>query len=447
MVPPGHTSYTYTPYKPGEKHVQLSAASACGTAVATAKYHVKQCSIVEPVLTVSAASVNPGATIQASLALPPGHSAKWEVRNGTASATTGSSIQIVAGTAGTVEIDAYVSRGKSCTVKVSATVNVAAACPIAEPQIQHPAVAAANSYFWFYIPALGAGETVSFDVHNAEVLYSDQQFLDLMTPATGSFSVDVIVTNGTCSRTFTRTFELTACSPTATVMAAGSGACADLRVAAEFTGTAPFQGYWSDGVYFYTNENRIERTVSVSGTYTLLYSAMRLNGTLIVSAQVGSSGPNRVHHRPIVDGGYYDTREARHGARGRRDGHPRARMVWPWRTHDRLRPGNAELQFTAEAPGNCRSAISSRRRRLRDLHFPVHGHVGQPDPARRAGRHRPAARHHHQPRFTSYRSKAQLARATHTLAGRTAPACSGSTAPPRTPVPPSSPMTCRTRAD
>ena len=116
VVPPGHTSYTYTPYKPGEKHVQLSAASACGTAVATAKYHVKQCSIVEPVLTVSAASVDPGVTIQASLALPPGHSARWEVRNGTASATTGSSIEIVAGTAGAVEIDAYVSRGQSCTV-------------------------------------------------------------------------------------------------------------------------------------------------------------------------------------------------------------------------------------------------------------------------------------------------------------------------------------------
>src|SRR5690349_3803688 len=175
VVPPGHTSYTYTPYMPGEKHVQLSAASACGTAVETVKYHVKRCSIVEPVLTVSATSVAPGATIQASLALPAGHTAKWEVRNGAASATTGSSIQIVAGTPGVVEIDAYVSRGKSCTVKVSATVNVVAACSIAEPQIVHPARATANEFFWLYVPVLGPGETVSFEVHNAQFLFSDPQ--------------------------------------------------------------------------------------------------------------------------------------------------------------------------------------------------------------------------------------------------------------------------------
>jgi hypothetical protein len=358
VVPPGQTSYTYTPYKPGEKHVQLSAASGCGTAVATANYHVKQCSIVEPVLTVSAASVNPGATIQASLALPPGHSAKWEVRNGTASATTGSSIQIVAGTAGVVEIDAYVSRGKSCTVKVSATVNVAAACSIAEPQIIHPDVAVANDYFWLYIPALGAGQTVSFDVHNAQILSSDQQFLDLITPATGSFSVDVIVTNGTCSRTFTRTFELTACTPTATVMAAGSGACDDLRVAAELTGTAPFQGYWSDGVYFHTYENRIERTVSASGTYTLVYFRDAFcNGAISGSAQVGSSLPTPSFTiDPIVDGAYYDSTTCPGMVRVvRLNGSipAGAQLVWAVENGTIVSgQGTTELQFSGQTPGN-----------------------------------------------------------------------------------------------
>ncbi len=358
VVPPGSTSYTYTPYKPGEKHVQLSAASACGTAVATAKYHVKRCSIVEPVLTVSATSVEPGATIQASLALPPGHSARWEVRNGTASAATGSSMQIVAGTAGPVEIDAVVSRGKSCTVKVSATVDVTTACPIAEPEILHPAVAAPNEYFWLYIPALGAGETVTFEVRNAQVLYSDQQFLDLITPATGTFSVDVIVTNATCSRTFTRTFELTACSPAATVMAAGSGACDDLRVAAEFTGTAPFQGYWSDGVDFFTYDNRIERTVNTSGTYTLVWFRDAFcNGTISGSAQVGASLPKPTFTiDPIVDGAYYDTTNCLGMVRvARLDGSipAGAELVWTVENGTIVSgQGTAELQFTADAPGN-----------------------------------------------------------------------------------------------
>jgi hypothetical protein len=358
VVPPGATSYTYTPYKPGEKHIQLSAASACGTAVASAKYHVKRCSIVEPVLTVSASSVDPGETIQASLTLPAGHTARWEVRNGTASATTGSSISIVAGAPGTVEIDAYVSRGKSCTVKVSATVLVEQDCPIAEPEIHHPAVAVANEYFWLYIPSLGAGETVSFDVHNAEVLYSDQHYLDLMAPATGSFSVDVIVTNGTCSRTFTRTFELTPCSPTATVMAAGTGACDDLRVAAEFTGTAPFQGYWSDGTDFYTYENRIERTVSSSGTYTLLWFRDAFcTGTMSGSAQVGASLPKPTFTiDPMVDGWYYDNVTCPGMVRvARLDGSipAGAELVWTVENGTIVSgQGTAELQFAGQTPGN-----------------------------------------------------------------------------------------------
>lgn len=308
VVPPGQTSYTYTPYKPGEKHVQLSAASACGTAVATAKYHVKRCSIVEPVLTVSETSVEPGETIQASLALPSGHTARWEVQNGTASATTGSAITIVAGASGTVQIDAYVSRGKSCTVKVSATVTVAEDCAIAEPEIIHPAIAVANDYFWLYIPALGAGETVSFTAHNAEIVYSDQQYADIIPPSSGSFSIDVIVSNGTCSRTFTRTFEITPCSPTATVSSAGTGACDDLRVAAQFTGTAPFEGYWNDGEYFHTYDNRIERSVTTAGTYTLVWFRDAFcQGAISGSAQAGASLPVPTFSMDdmAADGGYY----------------------------------------------------------------------------------------------------------------------------------------------
>lgn len=357
VVPPGETSFSYVSYKPGEKHIQLSASSACGNVVATAKHHVKRCSIVEPLLTLSAERVNPGATIHASLALPAGHTARWEVRNGTASATTGSSIDIVAGGVGLVYIDAYVSRGKSCTVKVRGWVYVDDPCPIAEPQMQHPSVAVANEFFWVYVAA-GAGETVSFDVQNAQVVYTDPYSVGMIAPAAGSFSVAAVVSNGTCSRQVSRTFELTPCSPTATVMSAGSGACDDLRVAADLTGTAPFQGYWSDGEAFFTEENRIERTVSTSGTYTIVWFRDAFcNGTISGSAQAGASLSKPAFTiDPMANGSYYDTVTCPGLVRvARLDGGipAGATVVWTVENGSIVSgQGTAELQFAGETPGN-----------------------------------------------------------------------------------------------
>lgn len=358
VLPPEQRSYTYTPSQPGEKHVQLSAVTGCGTAASTAKYHVKRCSVVEPVLTVSAASVEPGATIAASLDLQPGHTVRWEVSNGTASATSGAAIEVLAGAQGEVVIDAYVSRGQSCTVKVSAIVSVASTCAIAEPQIFHPDVAAGGDYFYVYVPQAGAGETVSFAVHGAELLYSDAQFVDIWTPESGSFSVDVIVTNGTCTRTFTRTFEITPCSPTATITAAGSGSCDDMRVVAELTGTAPFQGYWNDGVDFFTYENRVERSVPVGGTYTLVYFRdAYCSGDVSGSVQVGPSLPTPAFTvEYMVDGWYYGTttcaglvRTATIDVAVPQD----AEIVWTIENGEIISgQGTTALQFAGTNPGN-----------------------------------------------------------------------------------------------
>jgi hypothetical protein len=376
VLAPDQRSFTYTPSQPGEKHVQLSAVTACGTTASTAKYHVERCSVVAPVLTVSAASVEPGAAIAASLDLQPGHTVRWEVTNGTVSAASGPAIEVIAGASGDLVIDAYVSRGKSCTVKVTASVSVASACAIAEPEINHPAVAAGNEWFYVYVPQAGPGETVSFAVHGAEVLFSDSQFVDIWTPSTGSFSVDVIVTNATCTRTFTRTFEITPCSPTATVMSAGSGACDDLRVAAEFTGTAPFQGYWSDGVDFYTNENRIERTVTAAGNYTLVYFRdAYCSGTISGSAQAGPSLPTPVFTTDdIVDGSYYGNatcpglvRTARINVAVPQD----AEIVWTVENGEIVAgQGTAELQFAGTTPGNI--ILSAKLRNADGCESQVH---------------------------------------------------------------------------
>jgi len=57
-------------------------------------------------------------------------------------------------------------------------------------------------------------------------------------------------------------------SPTATVIGGGT-ACGSAVIRAEFTGTPPFSGRWSDGATFQTTTSQITRSVSASGTYRI----------------------------------------------------------------------------------------------------------------------------------------------------------------------------------
>jgi hypothetical protein len=70
------TGFSYLTRTPGEKHVTLTATGSCGTDIAAAKYHVKQCTIDVPVIVVDRESVDPGAPLHASIALPAGHTAR-----------------------------------------------------------------------------------------------------------------------------------------------------------------------------------------------------------------------------------------------------------------------------------------------------------------------------------------------------------------------------------
>jgi hypothetical protein len=261
--------YTYTPSKPGMKHAQIAGVTSCGTISTGTKYKVKQCNVVAPVMAVDQTSVAPGAVINASVELKPGHSVRWEVLNGTASATTGSAIQVTAGGAGTVTINAWVSRGNSCAVLSTATVEVVAACAIAEPVVYHPMVAVADYWFYLFVDEnMGPGETPSFAVRGAEIDFQDTYGVYVIAPSQGSFSIDVIVTNGTCTRTFTYTFAVEACNASAVVRPGQAGECGATTAIAEFSGTPPFQGSWSDGQYFFTQESSLERPIS-GGTYSL----------------------------------------------------------------------------------------------------------------------------------------------------------------------------------
>lgn len=306
VLGPEARSYTYTPSKPGEKHAQLAAVTGCGTVNMTAKYHVKQCNVVAPVMTVDQTSVEPGAVINASIELKPGHTARWEVVNGTASATTGSAIQVTAGGAGTVTINAWVSRGGSCSVLSTAAVEVVDACPIVEPVVYHPEIAVADNWFYVFVDTIPAGQTLSFAVHGAAIQFEDAQGVYVTAPSAGSFSIDVILSNGACTRTFTYTFTVEACQAAAVVKPGQTAECGYATAIAEFSGTAPYQGQWSDGEYFFTWDASIERPIS-GGTFSIQWMFDQYcEGTVSGSVSAGSSLPvPSFTIDEVVDGGYW----------------------------------------------------------------------------------------------------------------------------------------------
>jgi hypothetical protein len=270
VVAPNQLSYTYVPTKPGEKQVTLTVVTECGTFTLTRKYHVEQCNLITPFLTLDkTTSVAPGETINASIDLQPGHTARWVVTNGTPSATSGASIQIVAGASGSVGIEVFVARGNSCEVSTRASVPIVQPCSIVEPALQSsPAQPVPNNPFRVFLAAPKPGETATFTVDGASLLGTDPTSIVVIAPASGSFTINVTLTNGNCTKIFSRTYTITPCNATA-VVSKVSGSCGSGIVAADFTGTAPFQGRWSDGVTFVTNDAHIERSVTRAGTYRI----------------------------------------------------------------------------------------------------------------------------------------------------------------------------------
>ncbi len=306
VLAPNQLTYSYVPDKPGEKHVTLTVVTDCGTFSLTRKYHVKQCNVVTPILNVDKTSAAPGETITASIDLLPGHTARWVVQNGTASATSGASIHVVAGAPGSVSIDVYVARGNSCEVKTGTVIPIVQPCAITEPPLSVTSGSPApNEFFGILLLDLPAGQTATFAVTGAQVVYRDAYGVGVIAPATGSFSIDLTLSNSTCSRTFVHAYEVTPCAPTA-VISGGSGSCDSATLIADFTGTAPFQGFWSDGQFFFTNESHLERTVTTSGTYTInFFRDARCRGTVSGSAQVGASVSNPAFTIDDAVNGFY----------------------------------------------------------------------------------------------------------------------------------------------
>jgi hypothetical protein len=365
QLAPGQTSYTYTPTMPGEKHAMLTNVTSCGTFSVTTKYQVKQCSVVPPAMTVSATSVAPGDAIQASVALQPGHTARWEVTNGTASATTGSAISVTAGGAGSVTITAFVSRGSSCSVAVTSTVQVVQACPIAQPQMYHPPQATAGGSFYLYFEPLPAPLTSEIRVTGAHVFYQAPTDVYMGVPESGTIVIDVIVSNGTCSRTFTKSFTVQNCTSSAVVTAGETGSCGATSAVATFTGLPPFQGSWSDGEYFFTYDSTLTRPIA-GGTYTLSwFMDATCEGPISGSVTGGASLPMPQYTvDPIINGGYYGNDTCPGLERiARLDSEVPAGATIEWGIANGTilsGQGTSEVHFAGDAPGNTNLTVLLR---------------------------------------------------------------------------------------
>ena len=270
VLPATQTSFTYVPDMPGEKHATVTASGACGTASASTKYQVKQCTIDTPMLTVDQTSVKSGDVINASVALPPGHTARWEVTNGTPSTTEGSAISITAGEPGAVTITVRVSRGSSCTVSTVAVVEVKSACDLVVPVIDMPPSVTGGSAFFAALDPTSPDLTVTWSVSGGTISFSDWLSARIIPNAAAtSITVTATVSNGTCSVVAKKTVPVVPCLASATVTAAPNPTCASAQAIVTFTGTPPFRGQWSDGLSYNTSSTTLVRNFTVPGNYTL----------------------------------------------------------------------------------------------------------------------------------------------------------------------------------
>ena len=270
-VPSSEGLYGYFPELPGEKHLTFTATGPCGTVTRDIKYQVKQCTVDLPVLTVDKTEVLPGEIVQASVVLPPGHTARWEVTGGTPSATTGSEITITAGGPGQMTVLVYVSRGNSCTTSAVANVTVVNPCTLVTPDILLVGpVVATGTVFLLLEPDAPPDADVVWSVSGGRITARDNYTARVVVDGTAtSMTVTATISNATCSVTATSTVPVIPCLATATVTAGANPTCDNATVIATFTGTPPFRGTWSDGVPFNTTNTTLVRKVTRPGNYTI----------------------------------------------------------------------------------------------------------------------------------------------------------------------------------
>lgn len=200
-------SYTYVPSKPGEVHVQVNASSGCDFVKGETQFHVRQCNVAPREMTLQGEQVLSGESFAASVALSSNEVVRWDVRGGAIASQNGGSVSIIAGVPGTLEIDAYVSKGDNCELKISRSVPITCATFDMEMYLNGPEVISGNTFgAWVdYRP----DQTVRWEVRGATVLYTDFNSVGIQTTAPGTLEIDAYITRpGFCELKISRSVPI-----------------------------------------------------------------------------------------------------------------------------------------------------------------------------------------------------------------------------------------------
>jgi hypothetical protein len=278
-------SYTWTPSAAGVRNVELQAsyapsivtkpvgrrrataktrasATACPSARASAQIDFRGCGT--RTITVNAPdSVEAGETFIATVALRGGESAKWTVTQGSiVSGANSDTVTVKAAETGDISLKLSVTSAPDCVTSVFTRIAIGprAVCSTAAPaaslsvEKQSCNGATVKATFQGTPPFSGMWtDGTTFQTSSATLTH------DFTTPGTYSLRN---FRDGLCAGSVTAPVRVAVFPPT--VSLASNGSCPGSKVTATFTGTPPFEGRWTDGKWFTTNEMSLERTVDGS---------------------------------------------------------------------------------------------------------------------------------------------------------------------------------------
>ena len=147
------------------------------------------------------------------------------------------------------------------------------------------------------------GAVASWTITNGSPATATGYNLTVMPGASGNVGIAVSLTRGACTSALERSIPIVAkpvCDSPRASVSLGPLSCGSGSVNATFTGTPPFQGAWSDGERFFSNETSLVRRVQIPGDYRITtFKDAVCDGTqtglavvppLVPTAQVWASG-------------------------------------------------------------------------------------------------------------------------------------------------------------
>ena len=301
---PAARSYTFTPVTPGDREVVLQAslaqivghsraaghgggaASSCGTARASASFHV-DCTRPETNIAVPG-SVSRGKPFVASIALVPGSTAAWTIANATPATATGDSVTITPLNDDPIEIGVTVTTAGGCSAAASAhvVIDVTGTCdnPTAKVQIKE------NDCGGSIVTATFTGKPPFKGLWSDGVPFFTSSFAADRTLASGTatFSISTF-SDAYCSGASSNSVTLTAKKPSVTLTPSNACAGKSTTVTAAFNGVPPFSGRWSDGAAFSTSSTTLQRSVPTGGALSMTFGDANCSG--IVSPAVDIQQP------------------------------------------------------------------------------------------------------------------------------------------------------------